>query len=166
LLSQVLCNMAGLVGPNDVRAAVQKMVEKKEGSWDDGDWSVFVEDVVSFLLHNRENHRDVVAAAVGLIMYRATTLEKLQGVGQGAYAEFTRKLAAKGVPDAICDMLFGKYVSKKQRLASGTLTSARPVKRALHDGRAWARANMRSSRASWPPRVCLTQSATCCTPST
>ena len=27
------------------------------------------------------------------------------------YAEFTRKLAAKGVPDAICDMLFAQYVA-------------------------------------------------------
>jgi hypothetical protein len=120
LLSQVLCNMAGLVGPNDVRAAVQKMVEKKEGSWDDGDWSVFVEDVVSFLLHNRENHRDVVAAAVGLIMYRATTQEKLQRVADNK-EEFKRQLTVDkyGVPAAICDLLFAKYVAPAQALHTG-----------------------------------------------
>ena len=28
-----------------VRVAVQAAVEKKEGRWDDGDWSVFFEDV-------------------------------------------------------------------------------------------------------------------------
>ena len=71
--------MAGLVGLKEVRAAVQKTVEKKEGSWDDGDWSVFVEDVVSFLLKQGETHLKVVAAAAGLIVYGATTQEKLQG---------------------------------------------------------------------------------------
>jgi hypothetical protein len=46
-------------------------------------------------------------------VYGATTQEKLQGVaGQPPDDEkFMRKLAAKGVPDAICDMLFGKYVA-------------------------------------------------------
>ena len=108
--------MAGLVGPNDVRAAVQKMVEKKEGSWDDGDWSVFVEDVVSLLLKQGETHPQVVAATAGLIVYGATTQEKLQGVaGQPPDDEkFKRQLADKyGVPAAICDMLFGKYVASK-----------------------------------------------------
>jgi hypothetical protein len=129
--------MAALAtGLKDVRAAVQEAVEKKGGSWDDGDWSVFVGDVVSFLLKQGETRSRVVAAAAGLIVYGATTQEKLQVVaGQPPDDEkFMRKLAAKGVPDAICDMLFGEYVSKKKRSASGTLTSARPVKRALHDG--------------------------------
>jgi len=33
--------------------------------------------------------------------------------------EFTEKLSAKGVPDAICDLLFEKYVATKKRSASG-----------------------------------------------
>jgi hypothetical protein len=103
---------ARATGLKDVRAAVQEVVEK-EGSWDDGDWSVFVEDVVSFLLKQGKTRSKVVAAAAGLIEYGATTQEKLQGVGQGEYAEFTRKLAATGVPDAICDMLFAHYVADK-----------------------------------------------------
>ena len=101
-----------------VRVAVQAAVEKKQGSWEPSDWSD-VEDVVSFLLNEGEKRYKVVAAAAGLIVYGATTQEKLQGVGQGAYAEFTRKLAAKGVPDAICDMLFAKYVAPAQALHTG-----------------------------------------------
>ena len=43
--------MAALAtGLKDVRAAVQEAVEKKAGSWNDGDRSVFVEDVMSLLL--------------------------------------------------------------------------------------------------------------------
>ena len=79
-----------------VRAAVQEAVEKKEGSWDDGDWSVFVEDVVSFLLKQGETRSKVVAAAVGLIVYGATTQEKLQGVADNK-EEFKRLLAEEGV---------------------------------------------------------------------
>ena len=120
-----------------VRVAVQAAVEKKEGSWDPSDWSDFVVDVASFLLKEREKPSKVVAAAVGLIVYGATTLEKLQGVaGQPPDDEkFKRQLADKyGVPAAICDMLFGEYVSKKKRSGSGPLANVRPVKRALHDG--------------------------------
>ena len=90
-----------------VRAAVRAKVEGRDHAWSDKKFDSFVRDVVVLLLGNEEES-DVVAAAVGLIVYGATTLEKLQGVGQGEYAEFTRKLAAKGVPDAICDMLFAK----------------------------------------------------------
>ncbi len=52
-------------------------------------------------------------AAAGLIVYVATAQEKLQGVaGQPPHDEkFMRKLAASGVPDAICDTLFGEYVA-------------------------------------------------------
>jgi hypothetical protein len=119
-----------------VRVAVQAAVEKKEGNWDPSDWSDFVVDVVSFLLRRHKKQSFVVAAAVGLILFGVTTEEELQGVaGQPPDQKIFRDtLAEEGVPKAICDMLFGKYVSKKKRSASGTLTSARPVKRALHDG--------------------------------
>jgi hypothetical protein len=90
-----------------VCVAVQAAVEK-EGSWDDGDWSVFVEDVVSFLLKVGEKRSKVVAAAVGLIVYGANTREKLQGVaGQPPdQKNFRDTLTADkyGVPAAICDM--------------------------------------------------------------
>jgi hypothetical protein len=95
-----------------VRVAVQAAVEKKEGSWEPSDWSD-VEDMVSFLLNEGEKRSKVVAAAVCLIVYGATTQEKLQGVaGQPPDDDkFMRKLAAKGVPDAICDMLFTQYAA-------------------------------------------------------
>ena len=64
-----------------VRVAVQAAVEK-EGSWDDGDWSVFVVDVVSFLLGKHKKQSFVVAAAVGLIVYGVPTEEELSP-GQG-----------------------------------------------------------------------------------
>ena len=80
---------------------------------DVGDWCVFVEDVLSFLLKQGETHPKVVAAAAGLIVYGATALGKLQGVaGQPPDDEkFKRQLAEEGVPKAICDMLFAKYVA-------------------------------------------------------
>jgi hypothetical protein len=77
-------------------------------------WSDFIKDVVSFLVDEKSEDPDqVVEAAVGLIVYGATTQEKLQGVaGQPPDDEkFMRKLAAKGVPDAICDLLFAEYVA-------------------------------------------------------
>jgi hypothetical protein len=75
-----------------VRVAVQAAVEK-EGSWDDGDWSVFVVDVVSFLLGKHKKQSFVVAAAVGLIVYGVTTEEELSP-GQG---EKPRKCAVSRV---------------------------------------------------------------------
>jgi hypothetical protein len=49
--------MAGLVGLNDVHAAVQAAVDKKEGTWDPSDWSdCSVVDVVSFLLNRAKSH--------------------------------------------------------------------------------------------------------------
>ena len=119
-----------------LEAAVHAAVEARNKRWKATMWSDFLKHAVAFLLAKGRDQDDVVAAAVGLIVYGVTTEEDLQGVaGQPPDDEkFMRKLAAKGVPDAICDMLFGEYVSKKKRSASGTLTSARPVKRALHDG--------------------------------
>jgi hypothetical protein len=61
----------------------------------------------SFLLKEREKPSKVVAAAAGLIVYGATTQEKLQGVAENK-EEFKRQLAEEGVPKAICDMLFLK----------------------------------------------------------
>ena len=60
-----------------VRVAVQAAVEK-EGSWDDGDWSVLVVDVVSFLLGRHKKQSSVVAAMVGLILYGVSTEEEFQ----------------------------------------------------------------------------------------
>ncbi len=105
-----------------VRVAVQAAVEK-ERSWDDGDWSVFVVDVVSFLLGKHKKQSFVVATAVGLIVYGVTTEEDLQGVaGQPPDDEkFKRQLTTDkyGVPAAICDMLFAKYVAPAQALHTG-----------------------------------------------
>ena len=127
--------MAGLVGLNDVRAKVQAAVGTRNKAWKDSMWSDFIKDVVSFLVSEGRDHDDTAVTAVGLIMYGVTTKGELQNVADNK-EEFARRLTDDkyGVPAAICDMLFGEYVSKKKRSASGTLTSARPVKRALHDG--------------------------------
>ena len=96
-----------------LEAAVHAAVEARNKRWKATMWSDFLKHAVAFLLAKGRDQDDVVAAAVGLIVYGMTNEEKLQGVRQGEYAECTR-----------------------------------------------------SSRASWPPRVCLTPSATCCSPST
>jgi hypothetical protein len=53
-----------------------------------------------------------------LIVYGSTTEEKLQGVADNK-EEFARRLTPKGVPDAICDLLFAEYVSKKRSGSGG-----------------------------------------------
>ena len=99
---------------DEVRADVQAKVETAGKKWKDDKWEGFVHDAVEWLLGKNEDPDDVAEAAAGLIVYGATTEEKLQSVaGQPPDDEkFTRKLSAKGVPDAICDLLFGKYVDK------------------------------------------------------
>ena len=109
---------------DEVLAGVQDRMKAKEGEWDDDDYTPFVAKVVLWLHNKGEKKKHVIAAAAGLIVYGATTEEKLQSVaGQPPDDEkFTRKLAAKGVPDAICDLLFEEYVGKsagKKRARSG-----------------------------------------------
>ena len=58
----------------------------------------------------KERDSNIMKAVVGLIKYDAITLEKLQNVGRGDYDKFTEKLSAEGIPKAICDLLFEKYV--------------------------------------------------------
>ena len=92
-----------------VRLAVQAAVGTRNKTWKHSMWSDFIKDVVSFLVdEKREDPDNVVEAAVGLIVYGATTQEKLQNVADNK-EEFARRLTADkyGVPAAICDMLFG-----------------------------------------------------------
>ena len=130
--------MAALAADLDaVRVAVQAAVEKQEGSWDDGDWSVFVVDVVSFLLGKHKKQSFVVAAAVGLIVYGVNTEEELQGVaGQPPDDEkFKRQLADKyGVPAAICDMLFAKYVARSEGQPKMPMRAPEDVAKEYLDG--------------------------------
>ena len=129
--------MAALAADLDaVRVAVQAAVEKQEGSWDDGDWSVFVVDVVSFLLGKHKKQSFVVAAAVGLIVYGVTTEEDLQGVaGQPPDDEkFKRQLAEEGVPKAICDMLFAQYVATSKGEPKTPMRAPEEVAKEYLDG--------------------------------
>jgi hypothetical protein len=75
---------------------------------------------MAFLLTKGRDQDDVVAAAVGLIVYSVTTEEELQGVADNK-EEFKRQLTADkyGVPAAICDLLFAKYVAPAQALDTG-----------------------------------------------
>lgn len=109
-----------------VRADVQAGVEKAGKKWKDSKWEGFVQEVVQWLIHDKNKDPDDVAdAAVGLILYGVTNEEELQIVSVNKdQREFTEKLTAKGVPDAICDLLFDKYVAGdkslgKRRAGSG-----------------------------------------------
>ena len=84
-----------------VRAAVRAKVEGRDHAWSDMKFDSFVRDVVVLLL-GKEEKSDVVAAAVGLIVYGVTTEKDLQGVaGQPPDDEkFKRQLAEEGVPKA------------------------------------------------------------------
>ena len=68
----------------------------------------------------------MAGAAVGLIVYGATSEEDLQGVADNK-EDFKRQFNSEGVPKAICDLLFAKYVAKdgdgKKRASSGATVS-------------------------------------------
>jgi hypothetical protein len=137
--------MTGLVGLNDVRAAVQAAMGTHNKTWKDSMWSDLIKDVVSFLVDEKSEDRDnVVEAAVGLIVYGATTQEKLKGVADNK-EEFKRQLTADkyGVPAAICDMLFGKYVGPAEALDTGARKRSLEVAAATYDdcvrGAVWNR---------------------------
>eukprot|EP00978_Attheya_sp_CCMP212_P037530 scaffold177952_cov29-Attheya_sp.AAC.1 len=102
---------------DDFLTAVKAGVEGKGEEWDDDNWSAFVGEVVLWLHEEGEKKKRVVAAAVGLIVYGATTEKKLQAVADNK-EEFTRKLSAKGISDAICDTLFDKYMAGAGRPSS------------------------------------------------
>jgi len=110
----------------EAKKEVQKGVKAKDKTWKDSKWEGFVQGVAWWLYNEKKEDADeVVAAAVGLIVSGATTEEKLQRVGQGDYDKFTEKLLAKGVPDAICEMLYKQYVAPgllcKKRAGSGAV---------------------------------------------
>ena len=125
------------VSLEEVRQEVKAGVEAKGEEWDDDDWDGFVEEAAWWLKSEcGEKKRKVVAGAVGLIVYGATTEEKLQNVAGSPPDDekFKRQLTAKGISDAICDLLFAKYVAKdgngKKRAGSADVDN-RPVKRRL-----------------------------------
>jgi hypothetical protein len=124
-----------------VVADVKTGLEKAEKTWKDSKWEGFVKKVALWLLDEKEEDGDDVAAAVtGLIVYGATTEEKLQKVADSK-EKFREALSAKGVPEAICDLLFEQYVGgesagKKKRTGSGGLDGSLAVKRqAVGEGR-------------------------------
>ena len=68
--------MAGLAVLNDVRAKVQAAVRAHNKARKDSMWSDFIKDAVSFLVDEKsEDPGHSVEAAVGLIVYGATTLD-------------------------------------------------------------------------------------------
>jgi hypothetical protein len=112
--------MAALAAHLEV--AVHAAVEARNKRWKATMWSDFLKHAVAFLLAKGRDQDDVVAAAVGLIVYGVTTEEDLQGVaGQPPDDEkFKRQLAREeGVPKAICDLLFAQYVAPAQALHTG-----------------------------------------------
>jgi hypothetical protein len=105
-------------------AQIEKSVEAKaEHLWKRERWSEFVKEVV-WWLHNDEERddADTIEAAVGLIVYGIREKQDLIRVaGNPPNNEaFNRKLEAKGVLPAICDILFDKYVA--QQISTGVET--------------------------------------------
>jgi hypothetical protein len=115
-------------------------------------WSNFLKHTVIYLLAKGRDHDDVVAAAVGLIVYGVTTGEELQGVaGQPPDDEkFKRQLAAGkyGVPAAILWRQLGRVreqghvLLRQQRAATGRRSRSvlpaalsQHLRRAAWDGR-------------------------------
>lgn len=94
---------------------VRKQVKKELGTkWKDKKWTSFIVEVGEWLLGEGEDEDDVAETLVGLINYGAVTEKKLQNVGLGDYGQFKKELRPEGIPGAICDSLFTKYVAKKE----------------------------------------------------
>ena len=117
---------------DDVKTLVKKGVEEHKKKWNDSRWSDFIKEVVLFLRDKREEDDDVVATATGLIVFGATTLDKLKRIADNK-KEFREALSAEeGVPKAICDLLFEKYVkgdADRKRSGSGESDENRRRKR-------------------------------------
>jgi len=85
--------------------------------------------LVDFLGKKEKPEKSVVKAVLGLLKYEIQTQEELKNVSgtrPSDKKEFRDTLTAKGVPDAICDLLFKEYVvedveenSTGKRRASG-----------------------------------------------
>jgi len=69
-------------------------------------------------LTEKKKERFLFASLKGLIAYGVGEQEDLQNVGRGDYESFTKDLSAEGIPKAICDLLFEKYVATKKRHGS------------------------------------------------
>jgi len=99
---------------NDSLDSISTKVKLRSVSDDkefDEAWSDFVQELV-WQLKNSKKKRDsnIIKSTVGLIHSDAISKEDLQNIGRGDYESFKKDLSAKGVPDAICDLLFEKYV--------------------------------------------------------
>jgi len=107
-----------------IREAVKRKLVKVHGwdleeDWSDReDWDGFVSEVVWWLFSEKGEgkRRTLVRSAVGLILYGATSVEKIEDIADEK-REFRETLAAKGVPEAICDMLFRQYVDPSTKVA-------------------------------------------------
>jgi len=99
---------------NDSLDSISTKVKLRSVSDDkefDEAWSDFVQELV-WQLKNSKKKRDsnIIKSTVGLIHSDAISKEDLQNIGRGDYESFKKDLSAKGVPDAICDLLLEKYV--------------------------------------------------------
>jgi len=73
----------------------------------------FIEEVANHLAKEKgEDEEDLINVLCGLIKYKVKKLEHLQNISDNK-KKFRDTLTAKGVPDAICDLLFEKYVATK-----------------------------------------------------
>jgi len=82
-------------------------------------WSDYIQEVTWWLKDSKkERDSNIMKAVVGLIKYDAITLEKLQNISDDK-KEFKKDLSAEGIPKAICDLLFEKYVATKKRSGIG-----------------------------------------------
>ena len=79
---------------------------------DDNSWTPFITEVANLLYLEGKSQKVIVHTAAGLVRYGVTNKEKLvSAAGTPPDGElFNRKLEAKGVPAAMCDKLFKKYI--------------------------------------------------------
>ena len=77
-------------------------------------WTPLLEEVGTYLRDDEErDEEDIGAALCGLIKYKLKKLKDFQNISDNK-KEFAERLSAKGVLDAICDLLFEKYVATKE----------------------------------------------------
>jgi len=97
-----------------VRADTEARLKEEGFRWKDSRWTQFIEEVATWLLEDKgRDPDDVTDTTMGLISYRAFTQDDLKAIAD-TKKEFRDTLTAEGVPKAICDALFDKYVAPAQ----------------------------------------------------
>ena len=99
--------------------ATSTLESKVKAEWGEAKgfyWTPLLEDIGNRLTEKKKE-RFLFASLKGLIAYGVGEEEDLQNISDNK-KEFAERLAAEGIPKAICDLLFEKYVATKKRTTS------------------------------------------------